>query len=136
LRILPLVTIGGARYFQFDRVPYFDTHVPCRANKDINDIELTRFLAEAEHYGGVILSPCGDRKPMRFRHEQEDFERTARNYHVRDGYYTDASHWHHSYVRPATVDGKKTILVHAVEPRRDGPMAGAPKQVFLSKDSF
>jgi hypothetical protein len=128
LRIQPYSTVNGSRYFEFDRYPFYDSHSPCRRIKDVNEIELKRFLhhEEQKFYGGVV-SPCSERRHLETQCELDDFNRTAQ------AYKTDPKAWEHAYVRNVT-DGQKSYYAHAVKPRTSNQQQGE-KQVFLSPDS-
>ena len=128
LRIQPYTTVNDGRYFEFDRYPFYDSHSPCRRIKDVNEMELRRFLNAGERtfYGGVV-SPCSERRPLEYQCEKENFNRTAREYK------TDPNAWEHLYLRNVT-DGKKSYFAHAVKPRASNQSQDL-KQVFLSPDS-
>jgi hypothetical protein len=134
LRIAPVATSSGQRFFEFDQYPFYDSHRPCRRTKDVNEIELRRFLdrGEIEFYGGVV-SPCSERRQLTSQCEREDFTRTAEYYDA------DPDEFEHLYTRNVT-DGNKSYLAHAAKPRavRSTPTQRrrALKQVFLSPDSL
>jgi hypothetical protein len=127
LRISPQLTVNGGRYFEFDRYPFYDSNQPCRRTKDVNDIELRRFLnaGEVEFYGGVV-SPCSERR-LATQCDLNDFQRTAQYYR------TDPAGWEPLYVRNVT-DGRRSYLAHAAKPRVGNRQA--LKQVFLSPNSL
>jgi len=128
LRIQPYTTISGGRYFEFDRYPFYDSHSPCRRIKDVNEMELRRFLhVEERKIYGTVVSPCSERRRLEYQCEQDDFNRTAK------AYGSDPAAWEHLYVRNVT-DGKKSYYAHAVKPRTNSQQQGV-KQVFLSADS-
>ena len=127
--IQPYSTIYGSRYLEFDRYPFYDSHQPCRRIKDVNEMELRRFLnPEEQKIYNCVVSPCSERRALEYACQLDDFKQTARAYR------TDPDAWEHLYVRNVT-DGQKSYYAHAVKPRTSNGQQGV-KQVFLSPNSL
>ncbi|HEX8129635.1 MAG TPA: hypothetical protein VF527_11090 [Pyrinomonadaceae bacterium] len=127
-QVYPKVTHGG-RYFEFSRLPYYDSHNPCRRTKDLNVLEIERILndGEREYYGGVV-SPCSERRQLASCGcERDAYDKTVTYYKE------DPKAWEPLYVRNFT-DGRRSYLGFAVKPRTNA--YGQPlKQLLLSPDS-
>lgn len=119
----------GSRYFEFERLPYYDSRNPCRRTKDLNLLEIARILSPGERkfYGGVV-SPCSERRPLvSCGCEWDVYRETAASYEE------DPDAWEPVYTRNFT-DGKKSYLGFAVKARTN--VQGQPlRQLLLSPDS-
>lgn len=119
----------GSRYFEFERLPYYDSRNPCRRSKDLNLIEIERILnqGEREFYGGVV-SPCSERRPVASCGcERDTYRETAASYEE------DPNAWEPVYARNFT-DGRRSYLGFAVKARTGG-QSRPPRQLFLSPES-
>lgn len=119
----------GSRFFEFERLPFYDSRNPCRRSKDLNLLEIERILneGEREQYGGVV-SPCSERRPLASCGcEWDTYLKTAESYEE------DPDEWDPLYTRNFT-DGKESYLGFAVRARTN--VEGRPsRQLFLSPDS-
>lgn len=127
-RVSPEATYGN-RFFEFSRLPYYDSRKPCRRAKDLNMMEIERILnlEEQEYYGGVV-SPCSERRQLASCGcERNVYQKTLADYE------DDPGAWEPLYVRNFT-DGARSFLGFAVRSRaNDG--GGRVRQLLLSPDS-
>jgi hypothetical protein len=124
-QVYPEATYGD-RYFEFARLPYYDSRNPCRRTKDLNVVEIERILNgdERERYGGVV-SPCSERRQLASCGcERDTYTRTLAYYEE------DPKAWEPVYTRNFT-DGRSSYLGFAVKPRTNG-QGQPPSQLFLS----
>jgi hypothetical protein len=127
-QVYPEATRGG-RYFEFERLPYYDSRNPCRRTKDLNVLEIERILNgdEQERYGGVV-SPCSERRQL----ASCGCERNVYNKTL--AYYSkDSEVWEPVYTRNFT-DGSRSYLGFAIKPRTSA-QSQLPTQLLLSPDS-
>lgn len=127
-QVYPEATYGD-RYFEFDRLPYYDSRNPCRRTKDLNVIEIERILngEEREHYGGVV-SPCSERRQIASCGcEWDTYRETAASYDE------DPDAWEPVYTRNFT-DGGQSYLGFAVR-ARSNDRGRPPTLLLLSPDS-
>ena len=127
-QVYPEATYGD-RYFEFERLPYYDSRNPCRRTKDLNILEIERILNEDERelYGGVV-SPCSERRQLASCGcEWDVYRETAASYDE------DPDAWEPLYTRNFT-DGKQSYLGFAVKARTN--VQGQPlRQLLISPDS-
>lgn len=123
-RVSPEATYGD-RFFEFARLPYYDSRNPPRRAKDLNLLEIERILneGEQEHFGSVV-SPCSERRQVASCGcERDVYRKTFARYRK------DEAEWAPLYARNFT-DGRRSYLGFAVQSRTDGV-----RELFLSADS-
>jgi hypothetical protein len=128
VQVYPKATYDG-RYFELERLPFYDSRNPCRRTKDLNVMEIERILNDRERkYYGVVVSPCSERRQVATCGCERDVYNKTLAYYGEDPRALEPI-----YTRNFT-DGRRSYLGFAVKARMGAP--GWPlKQLVLSPDN-